>query len=225
MQANESGLFMINTIIFDLDGTLLNTLEGLMDSTNFALKKFDCPEITLEQTRNFVGNGVRKLIERAIPNGEKNPHFEECLKIFKEHYSKNMYQKTIPYDGIETMLIEFKKRGIKTGVVSNKFDAAVKELCNNYFNGLIIIAIGESPSIRKKPAPDSVIKAMEILGAKPDNTIYVGDSDVDIQTAKNSHLKSVGVTWGFRDKKILEKEGADFIINTPLELLEIIDKI
>lgn len=213
---------MINTIIFDLDGTLLNTLEGLKNSTNFALKKFNCPEITLEQTRSFVGNGVRKLIERAIPNGEKNPDFEKCLNTFKEHYSKTMYQKTVAYDGIEDMLTELKKRGIKTGVVSNKFDTAVKELCKNYFDGLIIVAIGESPDVRKKPAPDSVLKAMEILGAKPENTLYVGDSDVDIQTAKNTNLKSVGVTWGFRDRELLEKEGADFIINTPCELLELI---
>ncbi len=213
---------MINTIIFDLDGTLLNTLEGLKNSTNFALKKFNCPEITLEQTRSFVGNGVRKLIERAIPNGEKNPDFEKCLNTFKEHYSKTMYQKTVAYDGIEDMLTELKKRGIKTGVVSNKFDTAVKELCKNYFDGLIIVAIGESPNVRKKPAPDSVLKAMEILGAKPENTLYVGDSDVDIQTAKNSNLKSVGVTWGFRDRELLEEEGADFIINTPCELLELI---
>lgn len=213
---------MINTIIFDLDGTLLNTLEGLKNSTNFALKKFNSPEITLEQTRSFVGNGVRKLIERAIPNGEKNPDFEKCLNTFKEHYSKTMYQKTVAYDGIEDMLTELKKRGIKTGVVSNKFDTAVKELCKNYFDGLIIVAIGESPNVRKKPAPDSVLKAMKILGAKPENTLYVGDSDVDIQTAKNSNLKSVGVTWGFRDRELLEKEGADFIINTPCELLELI---
>lgn len=213
---------MINTIIFDLDGTLLNTLEGLKNSTNFALKKFNSPEITLEQTRSFVGNGVRKLIERAIPNGEKNPDFEKCLNTFKEHYSKTMYQKTVAYDGIEDMLTELKKRGIKTGVVSNKFDTAVKELCKNYFDGLIIVAIGESPDVRKKPAPDSVLKAMEILGAKPENTLYVGDSDVDIQTAKNSNLKSVGVTWGFRDRELLEEEGADFIINTPCELLELI---
>ena len=213
---------MINTIIFDLDGTLLNTLEGLKNSTNFALKKFNNPEITLEQTRSFVGNGVRKLIERAIPNGEQNPDFEKCLNTFKEHYSKTMYQKTVAYDGIEDMLTELKKRGIKTGVVSNKFDTAVKELCKNYFDGLIIVAIGESPDVRKKPAPDSVLKAMEILGAKPENTLYVGDSDVDIQTAKNTNLKSVGVTWGFRDRELLEEEGADFIINTPCELLELI---
>ena len=213
---------MINTIIFDLDGTLLNTLEGLKNSTNFALKKFNCSEITLEQTRSFVGNGVRKLIERAIQNGEQNPDFEKCLNTFKEHYSKTMYQKTVAYDGIEDMLTELKKRGVKTGVVSNKFDTAVKELCKNYFDGLIIVAIGESPNVRKKPAPDSVLKAMKILGAKPENTLYVGDSDVDIQTAKNSNLKSVGVTWGFRDRELLEKEGADFIINTPCELLELI---
>ena len=213
---------MINTIIFDLDGTLLNTLEGLKNSTNFALKKFNCPEITLEQTRSFVGNGVQKLIERAIQKKKKNPDFEKCLNTFKEHYSKTMYQKTVAYDGIEDMLTELKKRGIKTGVVSNKFDTAVKELCKNYFDGLIIVAIGESPDVRKKPAPDSVLKAMEILGAKPENTLYVGDSDVDIQTAKNSNLKSVGVTWGFRDRELLEEEGADFIINTPCELLELI---
>lgn len=214
---------MINTTIFDLDGTLLNTLEGLKDSTNFALKNFDYPEISLEQTRQFVGNGVKKLIERAIPQGKKNPNFEECLDIFKKNYSQNMFKKTIPYDGITKMLCELKKKGIKTGVVSNKFDSAVKELCQVYFKDLIEIAVGESPNIRKKPAADSVIKVMDELNANPHNTLYIGDSEVDVRTSKNAGLKCVGVTWGFRDKELLKKEGADFIINAPFELIEIID--
>ncbi len=213
---------MINTVIFDLDGTLLNTLEDLKDSTNFALEKFGYPSRNIEEVRKFVGNGVRKLIERAIPNGKENPDCESCLKVFKEHYKKNMYNKTAPYKGILELLKELKSRGIKTAVVSNKFDLAVKELCKRYFDGLIEIAIGESENVRKKPAPDSVLKAIQELKSERKSCIYIGDSDVDVQTAKNSGLKCIGVTWGFRDRELLESEGADFIVNHPSEIVEII---
>lgn len=214
---------MINTVIFDLDGTLLNTLEDLKDSTNFALKKFGCEEKKLEQIREYVGNGVRKLIERSVPYGENNTNFEQCLKLFKEHYAKNMYNKTAPYDGVIKMLKELKKRNIKIAVVSNKFDLAVKELCKKYFDGLIDIAIGESEKVRKKPAPDSVFKAIDDLKSDTQNSIYVGDSDVDVQTAKNTGIDCIGVTWGFRDRNLLEKEGAKYIIDSPLEILKIIE--
>lgn len=215
---------MKDTIIFDLDGTLLNTLEDLKDSTNFALSKFDYQQKSLEEVRQFVGNGVAKLIERAIPNGKNNTNFDECLKIFKENYAKNMYNKTAPYDGIIDMLKELRANNIKTAVVSNKFDLAVKELCKKYFTGLIDTAIGESENVRKKPAPDSVFKAMEELKSPREKCIYVGDSDVDLQTAKNTGIECISVTWGFRDKEFLTKEGATVFANRPDEIIKIIKK-
>lgn len=219
---------MIKTVIFDLDGTLLNTLEDLKDSTNFAMREFGYGERSLEEVRNFVGNGVRKLIERAIkkpspqPNGEE-ANVDECLECFKKHYSQNMYNKTAPYDGIIEVLENLQSKGIKTGVVSNKFDAAVKELCKKYFNGLINIAIGQSDNVLTKPSPTGVFKVMEILNADKNSTIYIGDSDVDVKTAKNAELKCIGVLWGFRDRENLK--GADFIIDKPSNIIDVIENI
>lgn len=209
---------MIKFVIFDLDGTLLNTLEDLKESTNFALCTFGYPPRSLEEVRKFVGNGVRKLIERAVPKNCENT--QECLAIFKQNYSENMYNQTAPYNGIIKILKELRANDCKIGVVSNKFDFAVKELCKKYFNNLIDCAIGQSDNILPKPAPDGVFKAMKELGADNSNTIYVGDSDVDVQTAKNSNLPCIGVTWGFRDKKALA--GADFIIDKPCDIIRII---
>ena len=209
---------MIKTIIFDLDGTLLNTLEDLKAATNFALSEFGYPERSLEEIRCFVGNGVRKLIECAVPENCEN--IDECLCVFKQNYSKNMCRHTAPYDGILKILSDIKAEGIKIGVVSNKFDSAVKELCKKYFGDLVDTAIGQSDDVPKKPAPDGVFKAMKELGADKNSTIYAGDSDVDVQTAKNAGLPCIGVTWGFRDKKDLE--GADFIIDTPCDIIKII---
>lgn len=208
-------------VIFDLDGTLLNTLEDLKDSTNFALHEFAYPKRTLDEVRSFLGNGVQKLIERAVPKDCQN--VEECLKCFKNHYSENMYNKTAPYEGIVEVLKELREKGLKIGVVSNKFDAAVKELCEKYFDGLIDVAIGQSDEVAKKPAPDGVLKAMEILGAEKEFTIYVGDSDVDVQTAKNANLPCIGVTWGFRDRENLF--GADFIIEKPCDIINVIRSV
>lgn len=209
---------MIKTIIFDLDGTLLNTLEDLKEATNFALSKYNYPTRTLEEVRCFVGNGVRKLIERAVPENCQN--VEECLSVFKKNYSEIMYNHTAPYDGILKILSNLKSDGIKIGVVSNKFDSAVKELCKKYFADLIDIAIGQADDVPKKPAPDGVFKAMRELGADKLSTIYVGDSDVDVATAKNAKLPCIGVTWGFRDREYLK--GANFIIDNPNDINVII---
>lgn len=218
---------MINGVIFDLDGTLLNTLEDLCDSTNFALNKFGYPSRTLEEVRRFVGNGVKLLIERAIPQGADNPDFEECLATFKEHYKNNMYNKTSPYAGVLDMLKELRLKGIQTAVVSNKFDAAVKELCKKYFGDLIQIAIGENEAagVRKKPAPDSVFKAITDLKLSIENVVYVGDSETDVQTSKNADIHCIGCTWGFRDKSVLIEQGADYIIESPVELPELVKKM
>lgn len=209
---------MIKTIIFDLDGTLLNTLLDLKESTNYALRQFGYPERTLEEIRYFVGNGVRKLIERAVPENCEN--VEECLDVFKKHYEKNMYNNTVSYNYIETMLKTLKSEGIKLGVVSNKFDLAVKELCKKYYDGLVDIAIGQGGDVLPKPSPFGVYKAMKELGADKASTIYVGDSEVDVQTAQNANIPCIGVTWGFRGRAYLD--GADYIIDDPCEIINIV---
>lgn len=211
---------MKKAVIFDLDGTLLNTLDDLADSTNYALSKFGYPTRTIEEVRQFVGNGVAKLIERAIPEGENNSNFEKCLSIFKENYAQNMYNKTAPYNGIIEMLSNLKSKGIKIAVVSNKFDLAVKELCKKYFEGFIDFAAGENEAqgIKKKPAPDTVLSVLNEFNFAPEDAVYVGDSDVDIMTAKNSKMPCISVTWGFRDKKFLFENGATILINAPSEI-------
>lgn len=211
---------MKKAVFFDLDGTLLNTLDDLADSTNYALSKFGYPTRTIDEVRQFVGNGVAKLIERAIPEGKNNPNFEKCLAIFKENYAQNMYNKTAPYNGIIEMLSNLKSKGIKIAVVSNKFDLAVKELCKKYFEGFIDFAAGENEAqgIKKKPAPDTVISVLNEFNFAPEDAVYVGDSDVDIMTAKNSKMPCISVTWGFRDEKFLLENGATILINAPSEI-------
>jgi len=213
----------INTIIFDLDGTLLNTLEDLTDSVNFALKEASIPIKTEEEIKKILGNGAESLIEQSISNGKDNILFFKCLQQFKEHYKNNIMNKTKPYPGIITLLKELSRRQCKLAVVSNKFDEAVKMLNKHFFSEYIKVACGEKAGIMKKPAPDTVYKALDELGAKSANAIYVGDSEVDAKTAKNSGMMFVGVTWGFRDKEVLIKEKADYIIDKPEELLGIFD--
>lgn len=212
-------------VIFDLDGTLLNTLNDLADSTNLALSHYGFPQRSVEEVRNFVGNGVAKLIERAIPDGLSNPKFDECLSFFKKCYAENMYNKTAPYPGIIDMLITLRNRGFKIAVVSNKFDAAVKELCAKYFEDLVDIAIGENEAegIKKKPAPDTVLKVLKDFGLENDKAIYVGDSEVDIMTAENSNMPCISVTWGFKDTDFLIEHGAKIIVNSPEEIIKYLE--
>lgn len=209
-------------VIFDLDGTLLNTLEDLTESTNFALGYFNYPLKTINEVRNFVGNGVYKLIERAIPNGKINHDFDNCVEIFKEHYKNNLYNKTAPYDGILQMLEKLKSQGLKIAVVSNKFDDAVKDLCKKYFANLIDFCAGENEviGIRKKPAPDTVIKVLNEFGLNAKQAIYAGDSEVDIQTAKNANIECISVLWGFKDKEFLLDNGAKIFISKPDEIFK-----
>lgn len=212
-------------VIFDLDGTLINTLEDLKDSTNYALSCLNYPTKTIDEICQFVGNGVAKLIERAIPAGKDNPDFQQCLETFKNHYSKNMYNKTAPYNKIPQMLKTLKQKGYITAVVSNKFDMAVKELCSKYFSGLIDFAAGENEAcgIRKKPAPDTVLKVLEKFNLTNNEAVYVGDSDVDIMTAKNSRMPCISVTWGFRNREFLIKHDAEIIIDSPDEIIDILE--
>lgn len=215
---------MIDTIIFDMDGTLLNTLEDLSDSVNYALKHSGFPTRTIEEVRSFVGNGAAKLIERAVPNGKDNPLYEDTLSVYKEYYEMHCKDKTRPYDYICPMLDELCEKGYKLGIVSNKPDTAVKELSRVYFGDRISISIGGSDKVRKKPAPDTVYQALEALSAKADNAVYVGDSDVDIATAANVPMKCISVTWGFRSRSQLIDAGADdsHMITSPGELLPLL---
>lgn len=212
-----------NTVIFDLDGTLLNTLDDLTDSVNYTLELYGFPSRTIEEIRCFLGNGVARLIELAVPDGLNNPEYEKCLADFRIHYSENMQNKTSTYKGILELLKQLSREDYKIAIVSNKFDKAVKGLNKLYFEEYIKVAIGESANISKKPAPDTVFKALEELNSTADKAVYVGDSEVDVKTAKNSGMICVGVTWGFRDRSVLEQEGADYIINSPEELLKIIN--
>ncbi|MBQ8459214.1 HAD-IA family hydrolase [bacterium] len=214
-------------VIFDLDGTLLNTLDDLTDSTNYSLKFLNYPQRTKEEIKNFVGNGVVKLIERAIPNGINNPDINKCIEIFKQNYSENMYNKTSPYPGIIELLKNLKSKGYKIAVVSNKFDNAVKDLCDRYFENLIDFCAGENETlgIRKKPAPDAVIKILNKYDIKNSEAVYVGDSEVDILTAKNSKIPCISVSWGFKNREFLNANGAKIIIDNPIELLEALNNI
>lgn len=211
---------MIDTIIFDLDGTLLYTLEDLTDSVNYAMEQFGFPVHTLEEIRSFVGNGAPKLIERSIPQGIQNPSYEEVMKVYKERYAKHCEDKTQPYAGILEMLATLRGQGYQLAVVSNKFDGAVKQLCKKYFGESIAAAIGESEKVRRKPAPDTVYQALRELESDPSRAVYVGDSDVDIQTAGNVPMPCVSVTWGFRTVEQLKNAGArdEFLVRSPQEL-------
>ncbi len=216
---------MIDTIIFDLDGTLLNTLHDLADSTNAALKMNGLPTRTLEEVRAFVGNGVYNLMCHAIAGGNENPKFEKSLADFKAYYALHCMDKTGPYEGMMELLCSLKKQGYKLAVVSNKFDAAVKKLNEQYFSKYISVAIGERETVHKKPAPDSVFAAMKELHSDAAHSIYVGDSDVDIQTAKNAGIPCISVTWGFRDRGFLMENGADLFADQPKEIETIMKRL
>ncbi len=211
---------MYNTFIFDLDGTLLNTLDDLAASVNYALRTHGMPERTLDEVRSFVGNGVRLLMERAIPEGSANPRFEETFATFRAYYMEHSLDTTRPYDGIPEMIHALKQRGCRLAVVSNKFYAATQELIRHFFPE-ITVAIGEheAEGIRKKPAPDTVFEALRQLGVGKEKAVYVGDSDVDLQTAHNSGLPCISVLWGFRDHDFLLANGATIFISRPEELL------
>ena len=209
------------TYIFDLDGTLLDTLGDLAASVNYAMRTHGMPEHTVDEVRCFVGNGVRRLMERAVPVGTAHPVFEAAFATFRRHYMEHSLDTTRPYEGIPEMLYELKRRGRHTAVVSNKFDTATKELCRHFFADTIDVAVGEheAEGIRKKPAPDTVLQALSLLGVGQEGTVYVGDSDVDILTARNSGLPCISVLWGFRDREFLLAHGAETFITQPSELL------
>ena len=206
------------TYIFDLDGTLLDTLNDLHASCNYALRTHGMPERSVEEVRQFVGNGVKKLMERAIPNGLDNPLFEDTLQTFRQHYLLHNLDTTRPYPGIMEMLGKLKEQGKNIAVVSNKFYTATQDLCKHFFGDTIQVAIGEREDIKKKPAPDTVLEALRQLQAIKQDAVYVGDSDVDVETARNSGIPCISVLWGFRSKSFLLSHGATTFIESPSEL-------
>ena len=211
---------MQKTIIFDMDGTLLYTLKDLQYAVNKALEKFGYPIKTIEEIQSFVGDGVKKLIERALPSGLENLDYPLVFQEFILQYENNADKYTKPYDDILLVLNELKKRNYKLGVNSNKYDSAVKFLCKKYFPQ-IDCAIGARDGIDVKPSPIGALDVLNTLNGQPEKCYFVGDSDIDIKTAKNAGFISVGVTWGYRSKQSLIDAGARFIIDNPLELLEI----
>ena len=223
IKTGEQKKKVIDTIIFDLDGTLLDTADDLKSSLNRVLVKRRYPPVDKARTMQCLGNGVKKLIELNVPNGANNPEFETMVKEFREDYVANCAVETKPYDGILNVLQELKKIGLKTAIVSNKTDYAVQELKVKYFGNLIDTAVGESEQIPRKPNPQMVNKALDMLGSSPENAVYIGDSEVDILTARNSNLDCISVSWGFRDKDTLIQNGAEMILSSPEELLNIIN--
>mgnify|MGYP003086790852 FL=1 len=210
-----------DTYIFDLDGTLLSTLEDLKNSCNFALSSFGLPERTLEEVRQFVGNGVELLMKRAVPNDTDDELFTKVFETFKEQYLIHNLDTTKPYDGVLEMLDELNRAGKNIAVVSNKFYEATVELCRHFFGDRVRVAIGERADIRKKPAPDTVDEAFKLLGVSRENAVYIGDSDVDLATARNSNLPCISVLWGFRDKDFLIEHGGNTFVTEPSQILDI----
>lgn len=210
------------TILFDMDGTILDTLEDLKDAVNYVMRQNGEPEHSLDEIRSFVGNGMKKLMIRSIPGGEENPTFEKQFKEYQEYYPPHSKIKTKPYDGILDFMKECKLRGVKLAVVSNKQQPAVTELSAYYFEDLFDASVGDGEGRKVKPAPDAPYEAMKRIGADPKTTLYVGDSDVDAATAENAGLDCVLVTWGFRERELLEQQKHIAIIDSVDELYQFI---
>ena len=209
-------------VIFDMDGTILNTLEDLKNATNYSLRQFGMPERSLEEVRMFVGNGIRKLVERAVPAGTPKEKIDQILDVFLEYYEIHSADNTSPYPGILELVEKLKKSGIKTAVSTNKADVPAQELGREYFNGIFDLIVGQQDGLKVKPAPDSVNKILSILDIQKKDAIYIGDSDVDVQTAKNSGLDFIGVSWGFRGREFLEKNGAKNIVDNANEIFDLV---
>jgi len=214
---------LVKAAIWDLDGTLLNTLDDLAASTNAALEANGLPARTKDEVRAFVGNGVRKLIERAVGEpGEAHPKFQLVLDSFVAHYSVHSKDQTRPYDGIVEVLDALGEQGVKHAIVSNKVDFAVKALSKDYFGKRMVSAVGDDPSRRKKPAPDSVWEAMRQMNVTAGECVYIGDSDVDVITARNAGIPCIAVTWGFRSEESLIAAGAQHVARRPEDILIIL---
>lgn len=212
----------MRAVIFDLDGTLLYSLDDLTECINITMRKFGFREHSVQEVREAIGNGVKLLMERITPEGIDERTFSECLAFFKDCYSKNMYNKTEPYDGVIELLERLRADGFKIAVLSNKFDSAVRELCEKYFDGLIDVAVGQKEGIEEKPAPDGVYAIVEDLGVNLEDCVFVGDSEVDIQTASNAGIECISVVWGYKDIDFLYKNGAIKLAYVPNDVWELL---
>lgn len=209
---------MTTTCIFDLDGTLLDTLADLTASVNHALAAHGLPLRSSGEVRAFLGNGIRRLMLQAVPDGTEEARFESVLATFREHYMAHCTDRTAPYDGVIPMLAALRERGVRMAIVSNKPDPAVQELRRRFFADHIPVALGESPAVRRKPCPDSLFESMRRLGSRPEETLYVGDSEVDVETARRAGVRCAAVLWGFRDEDFLRRAGATCCVARPLDL-------
>ena len=209
-------------VVFDLDGTLLYTLEDLMNSVNFTLDLFGYRTCTLDEISSFVGNGVQQLMRRALPENITEKEFELSLACFKDHYSKHCCDKTRPYDGIIEVLKVLKSRGIKVGILSNKFQDAAEDVCKNYFDGLYDIVVGESEYCKRKPAPDGINMICDRLNVSKEETIFFGDTEVDIKTGEDAGVYCVSVLWGYRDRDFLSRNGAKLFVSDPLDIVNML---
>ena len=214
---------MIRAVIFDLDGTLLDTLDDLAAAVNHALSVCGYPLRSRDEVRSFIGNGVRVLIRRAVPQGIPEAEYERCFASFREYYLSHMNDQTRVFDGILPLLDALRRRNVRTAVVSNKLHPGVVGLCRDYFGDRIDCAVGVTTESERKPAPVNVLRAMETFGVTPEETLYVGDSEVDVQTADNASLRCVGVTWGYRTKEELTAAGVWALIDAPQDLLSLLD--
>ncbi|HAH61244.1 MAG TPA: HAD family hydrolase [Treponema sp.] len=208
--------------IFDMDGTILNTLDDLECATNYALAENNLPQRTTDEVRGFVGNGVRRLIERAVPDGTPVSLVDAVYADFSSYYEKHCADKTKPYGGMNEMLASVRAEGIKTAVVSNKDDYAVQTLARVYFPALFDAVVGVREGIKRKPAPDTVFEVMNRLGVPKEQCIYIGDSEVDIETARNADIPCISVSWGFKGRKFLEEHDALKIADTVSGLTDLL---
>lgn len=215
---------MIKTVLFDLDGTLLNTLTDLSNSVNYALSSHHLPQRTELEVRSFLGNGIHNLIEKSVPENTPSELLEDVFQSFKSYYLQHGLDSTAAYPGIISLLKALQQKSVKMAIISNKVDTAVQQLNKKFFSDYIGIAIGEKPQIRRKPAPDSVLLAIKALDANPATTLYVGDSEVDYETAHSAGIRCALVTWGFRDRLDLEALHADYYVNSPHELMAVISE-
>ena len=214
---------MIKSIIFDLDGTLLNTIEDLANACNYVLTTLGYKTHEVEKYKTFVGNGRYKLVERMLPEDRRDmENIEKALKLFDTYYEKHMIDMTKPYDGIMEMLDSLINRGINIAVVSNKPHEFTTEVVKNYFRDRFKVVYGHKKNTKEKPDPWAVLEVIEEFNVNKDECLYIGDSEIDINTAKNAGVKSVGVEWGFRGKGELEAAGANYIVNKPEQILEIL---
>ena len=209
-------------VIFDLDGTILDTLQDLANSVNHALRTHGYPERTVDEVRRFIGNGIRVLMRRSCPAGISEEAQEAALATFRVHYDAHCKDFTAPYDGIRELLNALREQGIRTAVVSNKIEPAVIVLCDEHFPGQFEYMVGNRPDLAPKPAPDSVNEVIEKMGLERKDIVYIGDTEVDIQTSDNAGLDCIGVEWGFRDGAYLRELGAKYIVEQPMDVLDIV---